>query len=389
MSRPRPYPSEAAYPAGSPAGDAVLRAALDAAGSHFGRRDFLRGSGALAGLFAAGGLVAACGSSGSSSSGPTGSSSATGSTASSSSAGGGGGSIGAGKTIGISLNGINAYSGYVAEGVLKALAGTKYKVIGVQNNFDSKTELSNIQNLLTQGIKALIVLPADATAIGKAAQLCQQQGVAVGNTLWPGKSDADKYYTSIANLDSVQGGRLIGEYLKKTAKPGKIIVVQGILGQGFSERIDQGLDATLKGSGFTVAVRQQGFFDRNKATNIVESGLQAHPDTTAIVAYSASMSDGIASYLKSKKITNITHVSSDGDDEMFTYLGTPYLSASRFYSDAQTGLVVTQAVRAKLEGGKATFDNPISQLIVTKANAAATTAKNPYRYKQFAGKVKF
>jgi len=272
---------------------------------------------------------------------------------------------------------------------MHALAGTEYKVVGVQNNFSSTTELSNIQNLLTRGIDGLVVLPADATTIGKAAQLCAQQNVPVGNALWPGKSDADKYYAGVADLDSVTGGKMIGEYLKKNAKPGKIIVVQGILGQGFSERLDKGLDASLKGSGFTVAVRQQASFDRNKATSVVESGLQAHPDTTAIVAYSASMSDGIASYLKSKKITDITHVSSDGDDEMFTWLGTPYLAADRFYSDAQTGVVVTKAVRAKLEGGKPVFDNPISQQMVTKATAAAAIAKNPYRYKQYAGKVKF
>jgi ABC-type sugar transport system substrate-binding protein len=369
-----------------------------------GRRDFLRGSGALAGLFAVGGL-AACSSSAKSAATSTASSaagaatsaagaatSAGGSAASSAAgsvAGSASSSAGAGKTIGISLNGLNAYSGYVAEGVLKALDGTQYKVVGVQNNFTSSTELANIQNLLTQGIDGLIVLPADATTIGKAAQLCAAQNVPVGNALWPGASAADKYYAGVADLDSVEGGKLIGEYLKANAKPGKVIVVQGILGQGFSEKIDEGLNASLAGTGFSVVVRQQGFFARDKATTIVESGLQAHPDTTAIVAYSASMSDGIASYLKSKGISNITHVSSDGDDEMFTWLGTPYLAADRFYSDAQTGFVVAQAVRAKLEGGTPTFSNPISQLMVTKASAAAEIAKDPYRYATYANKVKF
>lgn len=338
------------------------------------RRAFLRGSVATAGIVSLGSLLAACGSD-------------------SSDAGGSGGSSGgpgAGKTIGISLNGINAYSGYVAEGVQKALAGTSYKVLGVQNDFDTKNELSNIQNLLTQGINGLIVLPADATTIGKAAKLCKQQDVAVGNALWPGKSSADDDYTGVADLDSVEGGRLIGEYLKKDAKPGKVIVVQGIVGQGFSEKIDEGLNAALKGSGFEVVVREQGFFDRNKATTIVENGLQAHPDTTAVIAYSASMSDGIASYLKSRKISTITHVSSDADDELInTWLGTPYLAADRYYSAAQTGLVVAQAVRAKLEGGKPVFDNPISQAMITKSNVASVIAKNPYRYKEYAGKVKF
>lgn len=342
-----------------------------------GRRHLLRLGGLLGGGLAVSGLLAACGSGDAS----------TVAGAGASGSGSAGGSVGSGKTIGISLNGNNAYSSYVAEGVYKALAGTSYKVAGVQNNFTSSTELSNVQNLLSQGIAGLCVLPADATTIAKAAQLCAQQDVPVGNALWPGKGDADQYYAGVAALDSVEGGRMIGEWLKKNAKPGPVIVVQAIIGQGFSERIDEGLDAALSGSGFTVVVRDQGFFDRDKATKIVESGLQAHPDVTAIVAYSASMSNGIASFLKANNITTITHVSSDGDDEMFTWLGTPYLAADRYYSAAQTGLVVAEAVRAQLEGKEVTFSGTIAQSMVTKDTAQAAIDANPYRYKEFADKA--
>lgn len=339
----------------------------------FDRRDFLKGTGALFGALGIGGVLAACGG---------------GSSGSSSSGGAGGGTAGEGKTIGISLNGVNAYSGYVAEGVAKEIEGTGYKLVGIQNNFDSSTELGNIQNLLSQGIDALVVLPTDATTIAKAAQLCQQQDVAVGNALWPGKSDADQYFTGVASLDSVEGGKLIGEWLKENGTPGDTIVVQGIVGQGFSERIDEGLDAALAGSGFNVVVREQGFFARDQATKIVESGLQAHPDVTTIVAYSASMSDGIASYLKSKNIETITHVSSDGDDELFTWLGTPYLASDRYYSAAETGVLAAKAVRAKMEGGSPTFEGPVTQKMVTGDDYKAEITSVPYRYEQFADKVK-
>ncbi|MTD17401.1 substrate-binding domain-containing protein [Nakamurella sp. YIM 132087] len=374
----------------------------------FDRRTFLRSTGLVAGVMAFGGVAAACGSdetpaatttpgTTASSAGTTSASAATSASSASETSGATSASeatsaasgAGAGMTIGISLNGINAYSGYVAEGVMKALEGTEYEVIGVQSNFDSSTELGNIQNLLSQGINGLVVLPADSTTIAKAAQLCADQGVAVGNGLWPGESDADQYFTGVANLDSVEGGKLIGEYLKANAKPGKVIVVQGIVGQGFSEKIDEGLDASLDGSGFEIVVREQGFFGRDQATKIVETGLQANPDATAVVAYSASMSDGIASYLKAQSIDTITHISSDADDEMFTYFGTPYLAAARYYSAAETGLVCAEAVRAKLEGGTPTFDNPIFQAMITDADADSVVAEHPYRYAEFEGKVSF
>jgi len=300
------------------------------------------------------------------------------------SGGSGGGGGGGGGTIGISLNGNNAYSSYVAEGVIAALDGTDYDFTGVQNNFDSSEELGNIENLINQGIAGLVVLPADAATLARAAETAQQQDIPVGNALWPGESDADEFYTGVAALDSVEGGRLIGEWLKENATPGPVIVVQGIVGQGFSERIDEGLDESLAGSGFEVVVREQGFFDRDQATDIVESGLQANPGVTAIVAYAASMSNGISSFLKSQGITNITHVSSDADDEMFEWLGTPYLAASRYYSAGETGFVVTKAVLAALAGDDATFENEIFQDIITADNKDQILADHPYRYEEFA-----
>lgn len=331
------------------------------------RRAFLRYSGLAVGAVAAGGLLSACGDDAGSATD--------------------GDDVGAGKTIAISLNGVNAYSGYVAEGVLKELDGTSYEFAGVQNNFDSSTELGNIQNLLSQGIAGLVVLPADSTTIARAAQLADGQGVAVGNALWPGEGEADQYFAGVASLDSVEGGRMIGEWLKANAVPGPVIVVQGIVGQGFSELIDEGLDEALAGSGFEVVVREQGFFARDTATEIVESGLQANPDVTAIVAYSASMSNGIASYLEANQLDGITHVSSDADDEMFEWLETPYLAATRYYSAAQTGVLAARAVRAAIEGGEPEFEGVVEQEMVTSDNAADVIARNPYRYAEFAEKA--
>ena len=126
---------------------------------------------------------------------------------------------------------------------------------------------------------------------------------------------------------------------------------------------------------------------RQKAIDIVQSGLAANPDVTAIVSHAASMSDGIASFLKQKGLKDITHISSDGDDEMFTYFGTPYLTADRYYSSAQTGVIATEAVRAKLEGKTFPFATSIDQVMITADTYKAELAKNPYNYPQYKAQV--
>ena len=310
---------------------------MNEAFSNIGRRRFLQGA---AGLVVGGGFLAACGSDAKPDSAKPAA----------------GGKVGPTEgLIGLTLNGLNDYTKGVATGVYKALEGTKYTLEVVQGDYDAGKELASAEAFLAKGAVGLVIQPNTAESAGAAAEKAFAKGVPAGNCIWPGASDADKFFVGVAELDSVEGGRLIGEYLKKAAKPGKICVVQGVVGQGFSERIDEGLDKALQGSGFEVVVREQGFFDRTKAVGVVETAFQAHPDLSIIVAYSASMSNGIAQWLKDQKKETVLHVSSDADEEMITWMKTPYLKATRYYSSAQTGLIAANAVLASLKGEKPQF----------------------------------
>ncbi len=226
-----------------------------------------------------------------------------------------------------------------------------------------------------------MIQPNTAESAGAGAQAAQEAGLPVGNCIWPGPSDADEFFTSVAQLDSVEGGRLIGNYLLESGPgSGKVVVVQGVVGQGFSERIDEGLDEVLADSDYEIVVREQGFFDRAAAVDVVQNALQAHPDTAVIVDYAAAMSNGICQYLETEGIENILHVTSDADEEMVSWFGTPYLAATRYYSSAQTGLIATQGVVAALTGGEPVFGTPIDQLIVTADNVDAVVEENPYMF---------
>ncbi len=331
-----------------------------------GRRSFLKVAGAVGGVVVFAPILAACGSS-------------TKTTAT-------GGKEGAGKTIGISLNVSNAYSSYVAEGVYQALDGTGYTVRTVANNAESSTELANVQNLLSAGIAGLVMLPVSADTASKTAQLCAQRNVAFVVAQWPVKTP-QKDFTAAAWADWTEKGRQMGDYVKSHARPGNVIVVQAILGQQYSELIDDGLNQSLAGTPYKIVVRDQGFYDRTKATNIVQTGLRAHPDATAVITYAASMGDGVAQYLQSINKTDVTHITSDCDEELLTWLKTPYCNAAAFHSAAQSGLLVARALRTKLAGGQPTYLNVLDQAIVTSANVDSVVQKTPFQYPAFASKV--
>ncbi len=290
---------------------------------------------------------------------------------------------GEGKTIGLAVNLLNLYVQYVAAGVIEASQAAGYDFIGTNANFDVAKQVADIESMVAQGIDGLVILPVDAEAAATAAQLAQDAGVAVGHALWPGPSTGDEFFTSVAALDSVAGGRLIGEWIVENTEPGQIIVSQGIVGQGFSERIDEGLDAVLEGTDWEIVVREQGFFDPAVAVEIVETGIQANPDVSIIIDYSASMAGGISSFLENNGIENITHLTSDIDDNLLQWFGTPYLAGTRYYSPAQTGLLPALEVRKAIEGGTPTFEQPIDQVIATADNIDQVIADNPFNYPEY------
>jgi Periplasmic binding protein domain len=255
-----------------------------------GRRRFLQGIAAIGGLAATGGILAACGSDSKSSSttgatattaggaattaAASGASTTAGATATTTgTAAGGTGATGGGSgIIGVTLNGLNDYAKQLATGVYQAFKGTGYSIEVVSDDYDAGKELTNAEALLSKGAKGIVSLPVTAESAASAAQAAAGKSVPFGNALWPGASDADKYFTTVAALDSVQGGTLIGEYLKKELPDGgKICVVQGIVGQGFSELIDQGLDAPASRASSTAPRRSPSSKPRSRPTRTSRS----------------------------------------------------------------------------------------------------------------------
>jgi ribose transport system substrate-binding protein len=80
-------------------------------------------------------------------------------------------------------------------------------------------------------------------------------------------------------------------------------------------------------------------------------------------------------------------VTSDADAEMVTWFGTPYLSATRYYSSAQTGLIAGNAVLNALRGEPVEFRTVIAQELVTAENIDAVTAANPFFFDEYADKT--
>jgi ribose transport system substrate-binding protein len=331
------------------------------------RRGFLGAGIAVAGGY----LLAACGGGGSTSGAGTG--------------------VGQGKTIGLVLNGFNVYDQCLATGVLTGLEGTSYQFVGLQGNYDAAQEVTNFSTLVSRKVDGIIVIPNTTESSSRGALAAKQAGIPVVNVLWSDPTPGDSAFVARVRADNIKGGNLMAEWISKNTQPGEILVVTGVPGQGFSEKLLQGLKeglAVYGNGGWKIADVQPGFFTRTTAISAAQNMMTAHPSAKIIVDFAAEMGNGIASFLQKNGRTDMTSITSDGNEEMVPYIKSGQTSAVRYYSCAQEGLVGAQLMRDYLEKGvKHPEIIDLQQAMVTKSDIDQWTTKQPLCYDKYHDQV--
>jgi ABC-type sugar transport system substrate-binding protein len=244
------------------------------------------------------------------------------------------------KLIALSLYADDAYTRAVASGVAAAVRGSGYTLLARRADLSASAEAANLQSFIGRKASGVIVLPVSVETATRGAQMAQSASIAVVDALWPGPGgSSDKFFAAGVDYGGAKGGEMVGRYLLAHAPAGgEIVVVQGLLGQGDSEQLDRGLDAALAGHPrFHVVARGPGNQSAADAVAVVRAALARHPRTRMIVDYGAVMGDAIAAYLKSLGRRDILHVTAGATPQTPRWLGTPYMTATRYWSAAQVG----------------------------------------------------
>jgi ribose transport system substrate-binding protein len=186
-------------------------------------------------------------------------------------------------------------------------------VVTVDAKGDAATQVSQIQDLITRGISALIYIPAGATAAGvpvRAAKAAHIPVIAVDRNAPDAPGD-----TFIAS-DSVAGARTLGEYVVKvTNGKAKLGVLQGQLGttpevdrtKGFQQALD-------KAPGVVIVAKQTADWAQDKGFAVAQDMLQRDSTINVFFGHADAMALGAA---QAVKVANLDHkvliVGFDGD----------------------------------------------------------------------------
>ena len=218
-------------------------------------------------------------------------------------------------TIGLAVANLQAdFFNQIKQSVEAEAKAKGVTVITVDAKGDSATQVSQVQDLITRGVKALIYIPAGATAAGvpvKAAKSANIPVICVDRT--PPDAPGDTFIAT----DSVSAAKTLGEYVGKiTSGKGKIGILQGQLGTTPEQDRDKGFNEALQGfPGLEVVAKQPSkAWMQDEGFAIGQDMLQRHPDITVFFGRADALALGAA---RAVKVANVDHkvivVGFDGD----------------------------------------------------------------------------
>lgn len=171
--------------------------------------------------------------------------------------------------------------------------GCKFTLVTAGDETAISTQVTQIEDLITKGVDALIVNPMDANAVIPALEKAKEAGipvVLVDSTIAEGNEDLYVTYVGTDNESAAQqGAEILSEALGNT---GKVILVRGANGNSVGNARADGFKAGLA-DGIELVGEQPGDWSNDVAKQVTENMLQASPDVNGIMVCSDTMVDGV------------------------------------------------------------------------------------------------
>ncbi|MFG2000373.1 sugar ABC transporter substrate-binding protein [Spirillospora sp. NPDC048911] len=238
-----------------------------------------------------------------------------------------------------------------------------------KNGTDDEGEIALIENMITQGVKAIAITPTSPNvknALDKAVA-AGIKVVLVDNDIpgWNGKS-------SLVATDNLAGGKLAGTWLAGRLPAGsKIGILQGRLGNPSLDDRVKGLKETL-GSKATVVAEPATDCDQTKGLNAAQDILAAHPDVAAIYGACGPPIIGALQAVKAagKRPGQIVVVGFDAAPDELTAIKAGDEAGSVAQFPAKMGSLGIETAVAAARGQTVKPSVDTGTTMVTKSNAA-------------------
>ncbi|WP_320195436.1 substrate-binding domain-containing protein [Agrobacterium rosae] len=215
-------------------------------------------------------------------------------------------------TIGVSIpaadhgwtSGVVYHAERVAKLLMKEHPGLN---VIVKTSPDAATQANAVQDLETQGIDALIILPSDPDPLVNAIKEVKGNGkfVALVDRAPSVNDDSVRDLYVAGNNPAL--GEVAGKYIADTTPEAQVVVIRGLPIPIDQQRQD-GFDKGIAGSKVKVLDRQFGNWNRDDAFKVMQDYLTKYPKIDVVWCQDDDMAVGVLQAIEQAKRTDIKYV---------------------------------------------------------------------------------
>ncbi|MFQ3175435.1 MAG: ribose transport system substrate-binding protein [Psychromonas sp.] len=238
-----------------------------------------------------------------------------------------------------------------------------YELIVLDSQNDPSKELSNVEDLVVRGVKAILINPTDSDAVTNAIRIANQADIPV-LTLDRGAAGGD-VVSHIAS-DNIAGGEMAGKFINdKIGKNAKVVQLEGIAGTSAARERGEGFMKAVSTYNMDLLASQPADFDRTKGLNVMENLLASKPDTQAVFAQNDEMALGAIRAVQASG-KKILVVGFDGTEGGIAAVKRGLLGATIAQQPSMIGSLGVESAAKVLEGEPVEKYIPVSLMMIVK-----------------------
>ncbi len=264
-------------------------------------------------------------------------------------------------TIGIVQPGPEDYYQSLTDRVVAAAEHVGFKTTTLLSEYDQSTELSNVEDLITLDVDAIVTQPLTSASAQTICQMCNEADVPifiVNATVDEGAGVPTAIVgTSFYDMGVLDGEWLITNMAKVSGDKAKVIEIQGVLGQGVADEITRGFAASIENEDNIEIVYQTDCqWDRATAIAAIEDQITAGTDFNVVFVHNEDMTRGVVDTLAEKGLTDsVLVITQNGSDTGFGMLEEGLIEATVSNSPAlvagETIIAIMKNISGNLEPG--------------------------------------
>lgn len=248
--------------------------------------------------------------------------------------------------------------------------GYETKIFDSQNN--TSLEADHFENAIVSGFNAILLNPTDSDGSIVNVMKAKEAGIPV--FCMDREVNSSSVATSQILSDNYSGCVAIGEdFVKELNKKGNYVEILGLVGDNNTWNRSKGFHSVVdRYPGLKMVAQQSADFDRNKAMEVLESILQAHPDIDAVFCGNDAMAMGAYQALVAAgKANNVGVYGFDGADDVMNSIRDRKIKATGLQSP-QTMAKTAALFADEYFKGKRDFAQriPVAVELVTQKNSA-------------------